>query len=78
MLSATKLSAANSRVLKIAVAREKVTPEDLHKALDAALRHVGGGCQCGLTGFDLHFIAVDPVLKDLTTIPNIQGAVLDG
>jgi len=66
--------AVNDRVLKIAVTRHKVTAEDLHKALDLAIRHVGGGCNCGLTGFDLHFVGVDPALKELTAIPNIQGA----
>ena len=73
MQSNTQIS-ANDRVLKIAVTRAKVTSEDLHKALELAIKHVGGGCNCGLTGFDLHFVGVDPALKELTTIPNVQGA----
>jgi hypothetical protein len=73
MQSNTTIS-ANNRVLKIAVTRNKVTSEDLQRALELAIKHVGGGCNCGLTGFDLHFVGVDPALKELTTIPNIQGA----
>jgi len=68
--------AANSRILTIAVTRGKVTLEDLHAALDSAVKHLGGNCQCGMTGFDLKFVAVDPALKELTTIKNIQSAVL--
>lgn len=67
-------AAISNRVLKIAVTRGKVTLEDLHKALDLAVRHVGGGCNCGLTGFDLQFVGVDPALKELTAIPNVHGA----
>jgi len=68
--------ASNSRVLTIAVARGKVTIDDLHKALDLAVRHLGGNCQCGMTGFDLKFVAVDPALKELTQIPNVQGSLV--
>ena len=66
----------NHHVLRIAVTRNKVTSEDLHKALDAALSRVGGHCNCGLTGFDLAFVAVDPELKELTAIPNVQGGFI--
>jgi hypothetical protein len=45
--------AAKNNHLNIVVAEGKVTLEDLHAALDQAIRHVGGGCNCGLTGFDL-------------------------
>jgi hypothetical protein len=65
--------------LKIVVAEGKVTLEDLHAALDQAIRHVGGGCNCGLTGFDISFLRGDPALKSMTEftkISNIQGAVL--
>ncbi len=65
--------------LKIVVAEGKVTLEDLHLALDQALRHVvKGGCNCGLTGFDLSFLRGDPAVSALSAvnqIPNIQGAV---
>jgi len=64
--------------VKIVVSEGKVTMEDLHKALDQAVRHVGrSGCNCGLTGFDLSFVRGDPALHalgELATIPNIQGA----
>jgi hypothetical protein len=66
--------------LKIVVAEGKVTMEDLHAALDLAIRHVvRGGCNCGLTGFDLSFVRGDPTLTALTElngIPNIQGGIL--
>ena len=64
--------------VKIVVAEGKVTMENLHAALDLAVKEiVHGGCNCGLTGFDLSFIRGDPALnlKALTTIPNIQGGV---
>jgi hypothetical protein len=70
---------AKNNHLKIVVAEGKVTLEDLHAALDQAIRHVGGGCNCGLTGFDLSFLRGDPALKALTElnkIPNIQGGIL--
>jgi hypothetical protein len=66
--------------LKIVVAEGKVTMEDLHAALDQAIRHVvRGGCNCGLTGFDVSFLRGDPevaALGELSKIPNIQGGVL--
>lgn len=65
--------------LRIAVAEGKVTLEDLHAALDRAIKEVvKGGCNCGLTGFDLSFVRGDPHLgglAELTQIPNIQGGV---
>jgi len=64
--------------VKIVVAEGKVTLEDLHKALDRAVSLVvKGGCNCGLTGFDLSFVRGDPALHglgELATIPNVQGA----
>ncbi|MBI3368756.1 MAG: hypothetical protein HY021_10045 [Burkholderiales bacterium] len=66
--------------LKIVVAEGRVTLEDLHKALDQAIRHVvpKGGCNCGLTGFDISFLRGDPeLLKGLAQIPNIQGAMFE-
>ena len=69
-----------SNHLKIVVSEGKVTLEDLHKALDVAIRGVvKGGCNCGLTGFDVSFLRGDPAiaaLSELHNIPNIQGGVL--
>jgi hypothetical protein len=66
--------------LKIVVAEGKVTLEELHAALDTAIKGiVKGGCNCGLTGFDLSFLRGDPAvagLAELGKIPNIQGGVL--
>jgi hypothetical protein len=66
--------------LKIVVSEGRVTLEDLHKALELAITHVvpRGGCNCGLTGFDISFLRGDPALaKGLSEIPNIQGAVFE-
>ena len=68
----------NSHV-KIVVAEGRVTLEDLHKALDVAVNQFvpKGGCNCGLTGFDLSFLRGDPALsKGLAQIPNIQGGMV--
>jgi hypothetical protein len=66
--------------LKIVVSEGKVTLEELHKALDVAIRGVvKGGCNCGLTGFDVSFLRGDPAhvaLTELNNIPNIQGGIL--
>ena len=65
--------------LNIVVAEGKVTMEDLHAALEQAVRGVvKGGCNCGLTGFDISFLRGDPAitLSELNKIPNIQGGVL--
>ncbi len=63
--------------LRIVVAEGKVTMEDLHAALDRAVRQVvRGGCNCGLTGFDLSFVRGDPGLADLNQIPNIRGGLM--
>lgn len=65
--------------LTIVVAEGKVTMEQLHAALDQAVRHVvKGGCNCGLTGFDVSFLRGDPALgaiAEVTKVPNVQGAV---
>jgi hypothetical protein len=51
--------------------------QDLHAALDEAVKFVvRGGCNCGLTGFDLSFVRGDPALAELTKIPNIQAGIL--
>ena len=72
------ITKGNSHV-KIVVSEGRVTLEDLHKALDLAIRQVvpKGGCNCGLTGFDLSFLRGDPELgKALTQVPNIQGGIV--
>ena len=63
--------------LKIVVAEGKVTLDDLHLALDRSIKEiVRGGCNCGLTGFDLSFVRGDPALTELTQIPNIRSGFL--
>jgi hypothetical protein len=74
-----KISANNDHV-KIVVHEGRVTLEDLHKALDLAVKHMipKGGCNCGLTGFDLSFLRGDPLIsRQLAEIPNIQGAIVE-
>jgi hypothetical protein len=68
---------ANKHV-KIFVAENKVTLEDLHAALDVAIRHMvpKGGCNCGLTGFDISFLRGDPELAELNKIPHVQGGMV--
>lgn len=64
--------------VKIVVEEGRVTMEDLHKALDVAVRKITkGGCNCGLTGFDLSFLRGDPELnKTLAGVPNIKGGIV--
>jgi hypothetical protein len=66
--------------LKIVVAEGKVTLEDLYKALDVAVKGVvRGGCNCGLTGFDVSFLRGDPEITGLAglgNVANIQGGIL--
>ena len=76
------LSATAHNHVKIVVAEGKVTLEELHRALDQAIKHVvpKGGCNCGLTGFDLTFLRGDPELShQLAGIPNVSaGLVVHG
>jgi len=67
-----------SNHIKIVVAEGKVTLEDLHAALEQAVRLKvpKGGCNCGLTGFDISFLRGDPELSALTKIPNIQAGIV--
>jgi len=65
-----------SKHVKIVVAENKVTLQDLHAALGEVIKHLGGGCNCGLTGFDVTFLRGDPELANLTKIPNIQGGMV--
>lgn len=74
---AVSVKATNNHV-KIMVAEGRVTLEDLHRALDLAIKHVvpKGGCNCGLTGFDVSFLRANPELsKALVQIPNIAGGM---
>jgi hypothetical protein len=72
----SEIQVKNNHV-KIVVAEGKVTLENLHAALDLAIKHVvRGGCNCGLTGFDVSFVRGDPALTELSKVPNIQGGVL--
>jgi hypothetical protein len=71
-----KRTVSKNSHLKIVVAEGRVTMEDLHKALDIAVKKVTrGGCNCGLTGFDVSFVRGDPALTDLVEVRNIQTAV---
>ncbi len=66
--------------VKIVVAEGKVTLEELHAALDEAVRQVTkGGCNCGLTGFDISFLRGDPAisLAGVAKTSNIQGAIFE-
>jgi hypothetical protein len=65
--------------LNIVVSEGKVTLDELHQALDQAVNAVTkGGCNCGLTGFDISFLRGDPAMRSLAQVgqvANIQGAV---
>ena len=67
---------ADSHV-KIVVHEGRVTLEDLHLALERTIKDiVRGGCNCGLTGFDISFVRGDPAfaLNEVSNVANIQGA----
>lgn len=71
---------AASDHVKIVVHEGRVTLEDLHRALDIAVKHMvpKGGCNCGLTGFDLTFLRGDPAIsRALTEVSNIQGGMIE-
>jgi len=76
MQSADEKTRVHSSV-KILVG-EKATLENLHAALDQAVKRFvpKGGCQCGLTGFYITFLGGDPALAHLTQIPNIQAGIV--
>ena len=76
----TAISKLENDHLKIVVHEGRVTLEDLHKALDVAIKHMvpKGGCNCGLTGFDISFLRGDPAIsRALTEVNNIQGGILE-
>jgi len=76
-MATPKIAVENAHI-KIVVEEDRVTMEDLHKALDLAVREITrGGCNCGLTGFDLSFLRSNPALnKTLSGVPNIKGAIV--
>jgi len=78
-MATTKTAVRNAHV-KIVVEEGRVTMEDLHKALDVAVRQITkGGCNCGLTGFDLSFLRGDPGMnKALADVANIKGGIVTG
>ena len=60
----TQKGAVANAHLKIVVEEGHVTMEELHKALDLAVRSITtGGCNCGLTGFDVSFVHSNPALS---------------
>jgi hypothetical protein len=72
-----ELKAQTNGHVRVVVAEGKVTLEELHAALDRAIKQVvRGGCNCGLTGFDFSFVRGDPALNELTQIQNIQGGLV--
>jgi hypothetical protein len=74
-----RIQARNDHV-KIVVNEGRVTMEELHKALDLAVKQMvpKGGCNCGLTGFDLTFLRGDPEInRVMNEIPNVQGVILE-
>ena len=76
---ATKTAVKADSHVKIVVNEGRVTLEELHLALDRAVKDiVRGGCNCGLTGFDISFVRGDPAfaLAEVSKIGNIQGAYL--
>lgn len=78
-MATKKITARDARAqVRIVVEEGRVTMEDLHKALDQAVREITrGGCNCGLTGFDLSFIGGDPALnKSLAGIANVKAGVV--
>jgi hypothetical protein len=77
---ATTTAVKKNAHVKIVVEEGRVTMEDLHKALDLAVRQITkGGCNCGLTGFDISFLRGDPALnKVLTGVANIKGGIISG
>jgi hypothetical protein len=76
-MASEKIAVKNAHV-KIVVEEGHVTMEDLHKALDLAVRQITkGGCNCGLTGFDLTFLRGDPALnKALGGVAKIKGGIV--
>ena len=76
-MATQKIAVKNAHV-KIVVEEGRVTMEDLHKALDLAVREITrGGCNCGLTGFDISFLRSNPALnKSLANVANIKGGIV--
>ena len=76
-MATTKTTVRNAQV-KIVVDEGRVTMEDRHKALELAVREITkGGCNCGLTGFDISFVRSNPALnKSLKDVANIKGGMV--
>ncbi len=77
MATTTKTTVKNAQV-RIVVDEGRVTMDDLHKALELAVREITkGGCNCGLTGFDISFVRSNPALnKSLKDVANIRGGMM--
>lgn len=71
-----------SNHVKIVVNEGLVTLEELHQALDIAIKRAAidtGACSnCGLGGFDLSFLRGDPVFaRQLQEVKNIQAGMVE-
>ena len=80
MATTQRTAAIKNAHVKIVVDEGRVTMDDLHKALELAVREITkGGCNCGLTGFDLSFVRSNPALnKSLKDVANIRGGMVSG
>ena len=78
-MATTQRTTIKNAHVKVVVEEGRVTMEDLHKALEVAVRAITkGGCNCGLTGFDLSFVRSNPALnKALTGVNNIKGGIVN-
>ena len=78
-MATTQKTAVKNAHVKIVVEEGRVTLDELHKALDLAIRQITrGGCNCGLTGFDISFLRGDPALnKALTGVSNIKAGIVE-
>lgn len=66
--------------IKIVVSEGRVTLDELHKALDIAVSQMvpKGGCNCGLTGFDLSFLRGDPAIgRVLREVQHIESVLVE-
>lgn len=66
--------------IKIVVSEGRVTLEELHKALDVAVAQMvpKGGCNCGLTGFDLSFLRGDPAIgRVMREVQHIESVLVE-
>ena len=57
-----------------------IADPDSNGSLDIAVKQMvpKGGCNCGLTGFDLTFLRGDPAMsRALTEVANIHGGIVE-